>query len=130
MSTQDLLDRVAVLQARDKVISDELTVLKAEVRRRMKIGDYADFTATDGRDVRVSVQSGGTKYIYDVQAYRDALPDDVFDEITSTTIDDDKLYQAISANRIPKHLLQAPATIEKKGTARVVITRTRRATAD
>ena len=86
MSTQELLDRVAVLQARDKAMTDELSVLKAEVRRRMKVGDYADFISSDGRDVRLSVQSGGVKYTYDVEAFRDVLDPELFDKITNTVI--------------------------------------------
>ena len=127
MSTQELLDRVAVLQARDKAMTDELSVLKAEVRRRMKVGDYADFISSDGRDVRLSVQSGGVKYTYDVEAFRDVLDPELFDKITNTVINDDRLYEAISAGDIPRHLLQAPITTEKKGTPRVTITARRRA---
>jgi hypothetical protein len=130
MSTDELLDRVAVLQAQGKQVGDELTGLKAEVRRRMKVGDYADITTSTGDDVRVSMQSGGSKYQFDTNAFREGLSPEVFEQITTTTIDPDLLYEAIAAGRIPARLLEAPITTEKKGTPRVVITRAPRTTAE
>lgn len=129
-STEELLDRVAVLNAESKRINDELTSLKAEVRRRMKVGDYADFTASDGASVRLSLQSGGSKFTYDMAAFQSELEPALFAEITVTSIDDDLLYEAVSNNRIPQRLLEAPYITEKKGTPRVVITRTRNTAAE
>ena len=130
MSTDELLDRVAVLQAQGKQVGDELTGLKAEVRRSMKVGDYADITTSTGDDVRVSMQSGGSKYQFDTNAFREGLSPEEFEQITTTTIDPDLLYEAIAAGRIPARLLEAPITTEKKGTPRVVITRAPRTTAE
>lgn len=121
--TETLLDQIAVLQREEKLVKDELTELKAEIRKRMKVGDYADIHTSDGRDVRVAIQSGGTKYTYDVAAFRKELEPELFADITTVSIDEQQLYEAVSAQRIPTHLLGEPYITEKKGTPRVVITR-------